>query len=234
MPVPSSINDIYTVAGSNPPSGGETPAEGDNHLRAAYSFIAALRDILNGTSSSTAAVQSLAVSGAAAFGGAVTFNGNVTNNANTVIGSNSSDTLTVNAVATFVEAVDFDSTPTGKLTSNTYTPTLTNGNDIASSSAFVCQYGRLGDFVIVSGRVTLTTSSDIADQFELGMSLPIASNFSAANQLGGTGADSTTQTTVRTVDISADTTNDRASFKGRVTVGATPFTYSFLFAYQVI
>lgn len=61
MSVPSSINDIFTVAGSNPPGGGENPSEGDNHLRAAYSFIAGIRDALNGTSSSTQTVQSLVV-----------------------------------------------------------------------------------------------------------------------------------------------------------------------------
>lgn len=50
MPVPASINDLSTVAGSNSPGGGETPVEGDNHIRALASFIATLRDKLNGTS----------------------------------------------------------------------------------------------------------------------------------------------------------------------------------------
>jgi len=44
MPVPTLITDLSTSAGSNSPSGSETPIEGDNHLRAAYSFIAQLRD----------------------------------------------------------------------------------------------------------------------------------------------------------------------------------------------
>lgn len=96
MPVPSSINDLSTVAGSNPPGGGETPAEGDNHIRAAYSFIAALRDILNGTSSTTVAVQSLAVSGAAAFAGSVSVAGALTANGNVTIGNAAGDALTVN------------------------------------------------------------------------------------------------------------------------------------------
>jgi hypothetical protein len=233
MPVPSTINDIYTVAGSNPPGGGETPAEGDNHLRAAYSFIALLRDILNGTSSTTASVQSLAVSGAAAFG-SMTVSGAAAFNGNTTIGNSGSDTLTVNAAATFADAVDFDVTPTGKVTSGTYTPTLTNGTDVSASTPSACQYARIGDFVVVSGQVSVTTSSDIGDLFTLGISLPIASNFAAAGNLGGSGADASTQSTVRPVEFIADTTNDRASMRGRVTVGATPFTYSFLFAYQVI
>lgn len=234
MPVPSTINDIYTVAGSNPPGGGETPGEGDNHLRAAYSFIAQLRDILNGTSSTTAAVQSLAVSGAAAFAGALTVAGTFTANNNSVIGNANTDTMTVNATATFIEAVDFDSNPTGRITGNTYSPTLTNGSDVSSSTPSDLQYARIGPFVVVSGQVSVTTSSSIGNLFSLGISLPVASNFSSAGQLGGSGADASTQTTVRPVEFIADTTNDRALMRGRVTVGATPFTYSFLFAYRVI
>ena len=50
MPVPASINDLSTTAGSNSPAGSETPAEGDNYNRSLSSFIAVLRDKLNGTS----------------------------------------------------------------------------------------------------------------------------------------------------------------------------------------
>lgn len=45
MPVPASINDLSTTAGSNSPGGGENPfPDLDNHLRALASFIAVLRD----------------------------------------------------------------------------------------------------------------------------------------------------------------------------------------------
>lgn len=45
MPVPASINDLSTTAASNSPGGGENPfPDLDNHIRAAYSFIASLRD----------------------------------------------------------------------------------------------------------------------------------------------------------------------------------------------
>lgn len=235
MPVPSSINDIFTTAGSNPPGGGETPGEGDNHLRAAYSFIAALRDVLNGASSTTAAVQTLVVSGAA------TFNGNV------VIGNAGSDTLTVapstisltgtptvSGAVTWDGSQAFNEDPVGHITGGTYTPTLTNGSDVASSTPSDLQYGRVGSFVIVSGQVGVTTSSNIGNLFSLGISLPIASSFTAVGQLSGTGADANTQTTVRSVELIADFANDRATMRGRVTVGATPFTYNVLFAYQVI
>ena len=50
MPVPSSIDDLSTTAGSNSPAGSETPTEGDNYIRTHAAFIATLRDRLNGTS----------------------------------------------------------------------------------------------------------------------------------------------------------------------------------------
>lgn len=49
MPVPASINDLSTTASSNSPAGSETPQDGDNYLRTLSSFIAELRDKLNGT-----------------------------------------------------------------------------------------------------------------------------------------------------------------------------------------
>lgn len=61
MPVPASINDLSTSAGSNSPAGTETPSEGDNYIRTYGSFIAALRDLLNGVSASTVTVQNLSV-----------------------------------------------------------------------------------------------------------------------------------------------------------------------------
>lgn len=44
MPVPSSINDLSPVAGSNSPAGSESPGLIDDYLRAISSFIAQMRD----------------------------------------------------------------------------------------------------------------------------------------------------------------------------------------------
>lgn len=44
MPVPASINDLSTTAGSNSPPGSESPAALDDYQRAHASFIAQLRD----------------------------------------------------------------------------------------------------------------------------------------------------------------------------------------------
>lgn len=49
MPIPSSITDLSTTASSNSPSGGDSPGDGDDFIRALSAFIATLRDKLNGT-----------------------------------------------------------------------------------------------------------------------------------------------------------------------------------------
>lgn len=50
MPVPTSIDDLSTTAGSNSPSGADSPGDGDNYIRALSAFTAQLRDKLDGTS----------------------------------------------------------------------------------------------------------------------------------------------------------------------------------------
>lgn len=62
MPVPTSIDDLSTTAGSNSPSGSETPTEGDNYIRTLSSYIALLRDKLDGTSN-TGTITNAAFSG---------------------------------------------------------------------------------------------------------------------------------------------------------------------------
>lgn len=39
MPIPTSFTDLSTTAASNSPAGGDTPAEGDNHIRTIYAFL---------------------------------------------------------------------------------------------------------------------------------------------------------------------------------------------------
>ena len=48
MPVPSSIADLSTSAGSNSPAGTEAPSTLDNYQRAHASFIAQLRAVIGG------------------------------------------------------------------------------------------------------------------------------------------------------------------------------------------
>jgi len=67
--------------------------------------------------------------------------------------------------------------------SGTYTPTLTNTTNIAASTAYVTHYMRVGNEVFVAGRVNIDPTA--GGLVRLGMSLPIASNFTATEDVGG-------------------------------------------------
>lgn len=113
---------------------------------------------------------------------------------------------------------------------STYTPTLTNTANISSSSALQCQYMRVGNVVTVSGGVTLTPTL-VATLTTLGISLPIASSFSATQNLGGT-ADSAAVASASAA-VFADTVNARATFQ-MISVGAGSETFYFSFTYLII
>lgn len=73
------------------------------------------------------------------------------------------------------------------LASGTYTPTLTNSANIASSAAVSAQYLRVGSVVTVSGQVSIDpTAASVATVLDI--SLPIASNLANTNELAGTAA----------------------------------------------
>lgn len=91
--------------------------------------------------------------------------------------------------------------------SGTYTPTLTNGTNVSSTSPIICHYKRIGNEVFVQGRFTLTITS-VATNSVVGISLPIASNLSATGDLSGNG---TVQHHTDTAMLLEDTANDRAT-----------------------
>lgn len=90
-----------------------------------------------------------------------------------------------------------------------YTPTLTNGTNLAASTAYECQYQQVENIVWVSGRVDVDPTSTGAT--ELGISLPIETDITSTQQLAGTGS----SPAVAGMCIAAlgDTTNDRASLQ---------------------
>ena len=115
------------------------------------------------------------------------------------------------------------------LDSGTYTPTLTNGTNVAGSTAFQCQYLRVGNQVTVSGKVNINPTSTGAT--ELGFSLPVASNFANEYECGGTGNFSTVAG--EGVAVMADSTNNRASFQ-YVAVDTADKAVYFTFTYTII
>lgn len=116
------------------------------------------------------------------------------------------------------------------LASGTYTPTLTNVANLDGSTAYQAQYLRVGATVHVSGRVDVNpTAGGVSTQ--LGISLPVASNFGAAEDCAGTGAMPTIG--AESAAILADTANDRAQMEW-IAGDDTNQPMYFSFTYQVI
>jgi hypothetical protein len=118
----------------------------------------------------------------------------------------------------------------GNIFSGTYTPTLTNGTNVNASTAYTCQYMRVGNVVTVSGRVDIDPGA--LQDTTLGVSLPIASNFSANENLGGTFVCQASNSQAPGA-IYADATNDRATFFYKAQTSAIS-SFSFTFTYRVI
>lgn len=129
-------------------------------------------------------------------------------------------------------AVTSPATTDGNVFSGTYTPTLFNTTNVAASTAYECQYLRVGNTVTVSGQVDIDPTLAAIDTV-LGMSLPIASALAAARQLGGAGAITTPNRYGEGTAISADLTNDRAQFLLRPS-SVNNSSYNFSFTYRVL
>lgn len=82
MPVPSNISELSQTAGSNPPSGSDSPTVTDDHFRAAYSFIAWLRDVKASIADVVLLTGNQTIAGVKTFSSAIVANltGNVTGN----------------------------------------------------------------------------------------------------------------------------------------------------------
>lgn len=114
------------------------------------------------------------------------------------------------------------------LVTGTYTPTLYNTTNVAASTAYVCRYIRVDDTVIVGGVVDIDPTAIAAT--ELGMTVPIASNFAAAADASGSFAGTSTTQAGR---IFADPTNDRVSF-GYAATSLSNVGQGFTFTYRII
>lgn len=138
----------------------------------------------------------------------------------------------------------FTGTPTGSLQTTsggaiiegplvaygTYTPTLTNGANVTASTAYQCQYMRVGNVVTVSGKVDIDpTSASTLTSLEI--SLPIASavpnDFECAGTASSGGASNLSG------GIRANTTNDTAELVATIGLTATNQGWFFTFTYLI-
>jgi hypothetical protein len=158
---------------------------------------------------------------------AVTWSGNPTHSGNHSIAG----TLAVAGASTLTGVATFSANPAGRITGTTYTPTLTNGANVAASTPAKCIYARVGSAVMVQGVLNVDPTAAASATTVIGVSLPIASNFASSTDLSGTintGGFATSD-----AGISADIANDRATivFASNTT---SAFDLRFQFGYEVI
>lgn len=115
------------------------------------------------------------------------------------------------------------------LAAGTYTPTLTNTTNLDASTAYQAQYLRVGATVTVSGKVDVDPTA--AGQVQLGISVPVASNFGATEDLAGCA--SAIAVAGQCAGIYADTANDRAILEF-ITTDTSNRIMFFTFSYQII
>lgn len=172
-----------------------------------------------------------AVSGTNAGTGILTFLGTPSsaNLATAVTDETGSGALVFGTSPTLTTPV-FSGVPTGTVTSGTYTPTLFNVLNVSASTAYVCQYMRVGNVVTVSGAVdidpTVATSATLLE-----MSLPIASNLADFNQCCGTAVAG--GAIGNSASVLGQTTDNRAQFFMTPT-SASNLGYGFSFTYLII
>lgn len=112
----------------------------------------------------------------------------------------------------------------------TYAPTITGVANIGSVSASgTFRYSRIGSIVFVSGQLNIDTTAAASTYTEVGISLPIASNFAATTDASGTA----TTGLIESGSVFADETNNRAAlifFSG----DSTLLGWTVLFQYEVL
>jgi len=151
----------------------------------------------------------------------------ITGTANRVTVTNSAGGITLSGP----QDLGTGSSPTfANMLSGTYTPTLTNVANLDASTAYQCQYMRVGNVVSVSGKVDIDPTTATVST-TLGISLPIASNFGAAEDCAGTAFAS--GVSGQGAAILADTTNDRAQLQF-IAADTTNKAMLFQFLYEII
>lgn len=111
------------------------------------------------------------------------------------------------------------------LSSGTYTPTLTGVTNVDATTAYVCQYLRVGSTVHVSGALNIDPTA--AGDTVVGISLPIVSGLANSENLGGT---TVCNGVAQYGLLFGDAGNDRASLRFIATdVAARDFWFTFTY-----
>jgi len=114
------------------------------------------------------------------------------------------------------------------ITSGTYTATITDSANVSTTN-YEFQYLRVGSVVTVSGQLDVDPVAPATSTI-VAISLPIASNFAASNECGGTAFCPTVA--AQGAAIFADATNNRAIMKW-ISADLTNQPMHFSFSYQI-
>lgn len=115
------------------------------------------------------------------------------------------------------------------IAAGTYTPTLTNATNLTASTAYQCQYIRIGRVGVVGGRVNADPTA--AGDTRLGISLPVPSNFGALEDCGGVACAPGVAGVVAA--CTADAANDRIELRWQA-VDLTNQPLYFIAIYEII
>lgn len=113
--------------------------------------------------------------------------------------------------------------------SGTYTPSLTSVTNISGSTPYLAQFSRVGNTVTVAGKLKINATT--TGPAELGVSLPIASNFANDYECSGTGASDLVAD--GPLYLQADAANNRAALMSTQN-GTTNHDHFYHFSYLVI
>lgn len=116
----------------------------------------------------------------------------------------------------------------GDVINGTYTPTLTSVTNIQASTAYVCRWQRVGNFVTVSGQVDIDPTAAAPTASQIDISLPIASTLASSADCNGVA--SQRQNSPGT--ILGITSSNRAGLFF-VAESTANNTWSFVFTYEV-
>lgn len=111
----------------------------------------------------------------------------------------------------------------------TYTPSLSNAANLSASTAYTCPYLRIANVCFVAGKFDADAVAAASTTTTLGISLPVASNFTNESNAGGTSICHSPSQSCRVV---ADATNDRLNVNW-LSLSTANLGFSFIAGYII-
>lgn len=140
-------------------------------------------------------------------------------------------TLAVSNTLTFsgTDGTSLNINAVTNLNFGSYTPTLSNGTGISSSTVRPARWIRINNYILVTGQVDLTPSSALGYGFEL--SFPVASNITQTYDIGGVG-NGLYELLVITGSVANDTAVFATTVTGPGSTNAETICYHYLYPVQ--